>query len=120
MTNGVWKKYNPPRFHQMEIQRIDKELPQKRYRLIWKKMEQQSQEIQDGKGGREELFKVIKKFGNTPIQNNTNEQGTGENTPIEETDDYSEETTPTNSSDSMDAPAIIFKKYLRGTGVRCI
>ena len=34
MTNRVWKIYNPPRFHRMEIKRIEMELHQKINKLI--------------------------------------------------------------------------------------
>ena len=118
MTIGVWKKYYPPRFHQMEIKRIEIELHQKINKLIWKRMEQQNQETPEEKSRREEMFRVIEKI-NTPIQNK-NEQGTSNKAPMKETDDHSEETTSANSNDSMDVPAINFKKYLGTTGVRYI
>ena len=112
MTNGVWKKYNPPIFHRMEIKRIEREIHQKINRLNWKRMEQHGKETPKEKSRREELFKVIKRNRNTPIQNNANEQ--------EEMEDCNEETTSNNSNDSMDVPAIYFKKYLGATGVRYI
>ena len=37
------------------------ELHEKKNRLIWKRMEQQSQETPEEQGRREELFKVIEK-----------------------------------------------------------
>ena len=46
MTNGVWKKYKPPRFHRKNIKPIKPlklmELHQKINRFILKEMEQQS------------------------------------------------------------------------------
>ena len=53
-------------------------------------------------------------------QNVENEQGSSETTPTDKIDYDSEETTSTISNDSMDVPAIIFKKYLGATGVRYI
>ena len=49
MTNGEWKKYNPPRVHRIELKRIEMELHQKINKLIWKRMEQQSQESPEEK-----------------------------------------------------------------------
>ena len=119
MTNGFWKKYNPSRFHRKENKRIEMELHQKINRLIWKRMEQHSEKTPEEKSRQEELFRVIEKIINTPIQNNTNEQGTSEDT-TDEKEDYSEETTSKDSNDSMDVPVINFKKYMGATGVRYI
>ena len=48
MKNGVWKKFNPPKFHRKNIKPIKTlkpmELHQKINRLIWKRMEQQSKD----------------------------------------------------------------------------
>ena len=53
-------------------------------------MEQQSQETPEEKNRREELFRVIRKIKNTPIQSKANEQGTSISKPTEETNEYSE------------------------------
>ena len=63
---------------------------------------------------------MIERIRNTPIQNNTKEQGTSKIPPTYKTDDYSEETPSNNSNDSMEVPAINIKKYLGVTGVRYI
>ena len=119
MTKGVWKKYNPQRFNRTEIKRIEKVWHQKINKVIWKRMEQQSQESPHERTGQEELYKVIKKIRNTPTNNN-NEQRTSGETQIEETDHQSEETMSSHSNDSIDAPTITFKKYLGATGVRYV
>ena len=69
----------------MEIKRIEVELQQKIRKLVWKRIEQQSQETPDEKGRGEEMFRVIGKIRITPIQNNTNEQGTSKIESTEET-----------------------------------
>ena len=46
-------------------------------------MEQQGQETPEEKSRREELFRVIEKSRNTPIQNNTKEQVTSKKTTTE-------------------------------------
>ena len=61
MTNGVWKKYIPPRFHRMQIERIEMELHQKVNQLIWKRIVQQSQESPKERSRRKESNKVIEK-----------------------------------------------------------
>ena len=62
MTIGVWKKYNPPRFHRMESKRIEVELQQKINKLVWKRLEYQSQENPEEKTSQEELYRVIEKI----------------------------------------------------------
>ena len=52
MTNGVWKKYYPSRFHRMELHQIIN-------KLIWKRVDEQNQETPEEKNRREELFRVI-------------------------------------------------------------
>ena len=101
----------------MEIKRIQIE-HQKINRLIWKRMVEQSRGKTPEEKSRQELFRAIEEIRNTP--NNENEQGTSKTTLTEETDYHSEETTSTNSNNSMDVPAINFKKYLEATGVRYI
>ena len=83
-------------------------------------MDQHSQETPEEKNRREDLFRVIEKIRNTPIQNNTDEQAISKTTLTEETYDYSEEITSNISNDSLDVPAINIKKYLGATGVRYI
>ena len=39
-SNGVWKKYNPPRHHRAEIKRIEMTLNQRRSRMLWDRMEE--------------------------------------------------------------------------------
>ena len=82
----------------MEIKRIEMELHQKIIRLIWKKIKRRSREPLEEKSRRTKLFKVIETIRNTRIQNNMNDLGTSKNTPTEEEDDHSEETTSTNSN----------------------
>ena len=57
----------------METKKIDTELHEKINELIWKRMEQQSQESPEERSRRDELYKVIEKIKNTPTNNN-NEQ----------------------------------------------
>ena len=43
-SNGVWKKYNPPRHHRAEIKRIEMTLNQRRNRMLWDRMEEQDKQ----------------------------------------------------------------------------
>ena len=83
-------------------------------------MKQRNQDSPEDKSRREELFRVIQKIHNTPLPKNDTEQGTSGTIQTEETDQLSEETMTSNSNDSMEVPAINFKKYLSATGVRYI
>ena len=110
---------NTPRFHRMETKKIDTELHEKINELIWKRMEQQSQESPEERSRRDELYKVIEKIKITPTNKN-NEQGTSGETQIEETDQQTEETMLSPSNESINVPAIFFKKILGATGLRFI
>ena len=83
-------------------------------------MEQHSKETSEEKIRQEELFKMIEKIRNTSIQNKTNEEGASKDVTTEEMQDKSEETASNNSNNSIDKPAIKFKKYLGAMGVRYI
>ena len=59
-SNGVWKKYNPPRHHRAEIKRIEMTLNQRRNRMLWDRMEEQDGEAEENER-RNELYRVIEK-----------------------------------------------------------
>ena len=46
-TQGEWKQYNPSRALRAEQKRIEVELWQKRNRLLWKRMENNSRETEE-------------------------------------------------------------------------
>ena len=46
-SNGVWKKYNPPRHHRAEIKRIEMTLNQRRNRMLCDRMEEQDRETEE-------------------------------------------------------------------------
>ena len=60
-SNGVWKKYNPPRHHRAEIKRIEMTLNQRRNRMLWDCMEEQDGEAEEENERRNELYRVIEK-----------------------------------------------------------
>ena len=44
--------------------------------LIWRRMEEQNRELPEERNRREELYRVIEKIGNTPVQNTEEQRGT--------------------------------------------
>ena len=65
MTNGIWKKYNPPQFHQPENKTIGVELHQNQNKMIWKRMEEPSREALELSTRREKkVYRVVKKIRN--------------------------------------------------------
>ena len=84
-------------------------------------MEEQEKEPEDDTTKREELYRVIEKFRNMPKKQDEGQTETT-NDNIMEAGSQSEtnETESTGSADSLDVPAINFKRYLGTTGVRYI
>ena len=46
-SNGVWKKYIPPRQHRAEMKRIEMTLNQRRNKMLWDRMKEQGGEAED-------------------------------------------------------------------------
>ena len=61
-SNGVWKKYNPPRHHRAEIKRIEMTLNQRRNRMLWDRMDEQDGETEEENERRNELYGVFEKI----------------------------------------------------------
>ena len=120
-SKGNWKQYNPPRHHRAEIKRIEMNLNQRRNKMLWKRMEEQEKEPEDDTTKREELYRVIEKIRNM-LKKQDEGQTETTNDNITEAGSQSEtnETESTGSADSLDVPAINFKRYLGTTGVRYI
>ena len=96
-------------------------LNQRRNKMLLKRMEEQEKEPEDDTTKREELYRVIEKIKNMPKkQDEVQTETTNDN--ITKTGSQSEtnETESTGSADSLDVPAINFKRYLGTTGVRFI
>ena len=92
-----WKKLVKPNNYRMTEGVSKKYIPQRINRMEIKRIEMEQHQT-----------------------NNNNEQGTSGETQIEETDQQSEETMASHSNDSLDVPAINFKKYLGATKVRYV
>ena len=73
-SNGVCKKYNPPRHHRAEIKQIEMNLSQRNNRLLWNRMKIQDKEPEEGTTRREELNRVIEKNRNMPQKQKQNNQ----------------------------------------------
>ena len=76
-TQGQWKKYNPSRAQRAEQKRIEIELWQKRNRLLWKRMENNSRETEEELERKREFHRVIEKIRAKPKRDDT---GTSSNT----------------------------------------
>ena len=120
-SKGNWKKYIPPRHHGAEIKRIEMNLNQRRNKLLWKRMKEREKEPEDDTTKREELYRVIEKIRIMPKKQDEGQTETT-NDNITEAGSQSEtnETESTGSADSLDVPAINFKRYLGTTEVRYI
>ena len=120
-SKGNWKKYNPPRHHRAEIKRIEMNLNRRRNKMLWKRMEEQEKEPEDETTKREERYRVIEKIRNMPKnQDEGQTETTNDNTTEAGSQSETNETESTGSADSLDVPAINFKRYLGTTGVRYI
>ena len=115
-TQGQWKKYNPSRALRAEQKRIEVDLWQKRNKLLWKRMENNSRET--GKRTRE------KKRIPESHRKNQSEDKKGRNRTSSSTQQPQEqdeiETMSSDSDQTIDVPAINFKRYLGATSVRYI
>ena len=112
-SNGVLKKYNPPRHHRAERKRVEMNLIQRRNRLLWNRMEEQEKKP-------EESNRVVEKKRNMPQKEIGELSGTNEDTQEAENPLKTIETESTRSVETFGVPAIIFKKYLGTTGKRYI
>ena len=61
-SNGVWKKYNPPRHHRAEKKPIEITLNQRRHRMLWDHLEEQDRELEEETKRRNELHRVLEKI----------------------------------------------------------
>ena len=109
-SNGVWKKYNPPRHHRAEIKRIEMTLNQRRNRLLWDCIEEQNRGPEEEETERRnELHRVIEKIRKMPHKQQEKQPKTSGS--IQEREDSPEvETKLTSSIESLGVPAINFKK----------
>ena len=73
-------------------------------RLIWRRMEEQNRESPEERNRREELYRVIEKIRNTPVQNNEEQQVASRQVTTIEPEAQSEETMLNGSNDSLDVP----------------
>ena len=119
-SKGNWNKYNPPRHQRAEIKRIEMNLNQRRNKMLWKRMEEQDKEPEDDTTKVEELYRFIEKIRNMPKKQNEGQKETSDNITEGENQSETNETESTSSADSLDVPAINFKRYLGTTGVRYI
>ena len=117
-SNGVWKKYNPPRHHRAEIKRIEMTLNQRRNRMLLYRMEEQDGETEEENERRNELYRVIEKIRNLPQKQEKQLETSSETQEKEDSPEV--ETESTSSIESLGVPAINFKKYIGATGVRYI
>ena len=98
-SNGVRKKYNPPRHHRAEIKRIEKTLNQRRNRMLWDRMEEQDREPEETER-KNELHRVVEKIRKLPQKQQEKKPKT--NGGIQEREDSPEvETESTSSIESM-------------------
>ena len=114
------EKLPPPRLHRFEIKRIEIELNQTPNRLLWKRMERDSNEQAESTQRREELHRVIEKIRHTPRNSSEEQPETSDNRRKKSTSPEIPDEIPTSSNDSLDVPAINFKRYLGATGTRYI
>ena len=75
LTQGQWKRYNPPRTLKAEQKKIEFELWQKKNKLLWRRMEGMSKETQEEIEQKREFHRVIDKTRNLQRPNETG-QGT--------------------------------------------
>ena len=117
-SNGVWKKYNPPRHHRAEIKRIEKTLNKRRNRMLWDRMEEQDGEAEEETERRNELYRVIEKIPKLLRKQEIQLETSSETQEQEESPEV--ETESTSSIEFLGVSAINFKKYIGATGVRYI
>ena len=107
-SNGVSKKYIPPRHHRAEIKRIEMTLNQRRNRMLWDRMEEQDGEAEEEETERRnELYRVIEKIRNL-LQKQEKQLETSSETQEQE-NSPEVETESTSSIESLGVPAINFK-----------
>ena len=115
-TQGQWKKYNPSRALRAEQKRIEVELWQKRNKLLWKRMENNSRETEEELERKREFHRVIEKIRAKPKRDDT-----GPSSSTQQPQEQDEiETMSSDSDQTIAVPAINFKRYLGATSVRYV
>ena len=107
-TQGQWKKYNPSRALRAEQKRIEVELWQKRNKLLWKHMDNNSREAEEELERKRKFHRVIEKIRAKPKRDET---GTSSSTQQPQEQDEIK-TMSSDSDQTIAEPAINFKRYL--------